>query len=73
MTNKPGTHIRQVNCPVCQRIVPWTEAEIFRPFCSRKCQLIDFGDWASENYSIAADEPEPDMEIDQDEEQWSGN
>ncbi|MES2626514.1 MAG: DNA gyrase inhibitor YacG [Pseudomonadota bacterium] len=51
----PG--IKQVNCPTCQKIVPWTEAEIHRPFCSKKCQLIDFGDWASERHSIPVENP----------------
>ncbi len=51
----PG--IKQVNCPTCQKIVPWTEAQLFRPFCSRKCQLIDFGEWASERHSIPAADP----------------
>jgi len=46
------TGIKQVNCPTCQKIVQWTDAEVFRPFCSKKCQLIDFGDWASERFAI---------------------
>ena len=56
----PG--IKQVNCPTCQKIVPWTDAELYRPFCSRQCQLIDFGDWASERYQIPADEPPDDFD-----------
>jgi endogenous inhibitor of DNA gyrase (YacG/DUF329 family) len=51
----PG--IKQVNCPTCQKIVPWSEAELYRPFCSKKCQLIDFGDWASERHSIPVTKP----------------
>lgn len=51
----PG--IKQVNCPTCQKIVPWNETEIYRPFCSKKCQLIDFGDWASERNSIPVENP----------------
>jgi endogenous inhibitor of DNA gyrase (YacG/DUF329 family) len=51
----PG--IKQVNCPTCQKIVAWTEAEPYRPFCSKKCQLIDFGDWASERNSIPVENP----------------
>jgi endogenous inhibitor of DNA gyrase (YacG/DUF329 family) len=49
--------IKQVNCPTCQKIVPWNETETFRPFCSKKCQLIDFGDWASERHSIPVEKP----------------
>ena len=51
----PG--IKQVNCPTCQKIVPWNETEAYRPFCSKKCQMIDFGEWASERHSIAAETP----------------
>lgn len=46
------TGIKQVNCPNCQKIVLWTEAETFRPFCSKKCQLVDFGEWAAERHAI---------------------
>lgn len=56
----PG--IKTVNCPTCQKIVRWTEEEIYRPFCSKKCQLIDFGDWANERHSIPAEEPPDDFE-----------
>lgn len=51
----PG--IKTVNCPTCQKIVPWNEEQVYRPFCSKKCQLIDFGDWAAERHSIPAEEP----------------
>lgn len=53
---KPGASIRQVNCPSCQRIVPWTEQSRYRPFCSRQCQLIDFGDWATERHAIPGEQ-----------------
>ncbi|MGV3591927.1 MAG: DNA gyrase inhibitor YacG [Gammaproteobacteria bacterium] len=56
----PG--IRTVNCPTCQKIVPWTEEQVYRPFCSRKCQLIDFGDWANERHAIPAEEPPDDLQ-----------
>jgi endogenous inhibitor of DNA gyrase (YacG/DUF329 family) len=38
--------------------VLWVEEEHFRPFCSKKCQLIDFGEWASERYGIPEEEGE---------------
>lgn len=28
--------------------VPWTQESQFRPFCSKRCQLIDLGEWAEE-------------------------
>ncbi|MDX2348785.1 MAG: DNA gyrase inhibitor YacG [Porticoccus sp.] len=41
-----------VNCPTCKKSVAWGEQSPFRPFCSKRCQEVDFGDWASENFSI---------------------
>ena len=43
-----------VNCPTCAKSVTWNSESEFRPFCSKKCQLIDFGEWASEEHKIAA-------------------
>lgn len=48
--------IKQVNCPNCQKIVAWSEDEPYRPFCSRKCQLLDFGEWANEKHRIPTQE-----------------
>lgn len=41
-----------VKCPTCQDPVIWNEESQFRPFCSKKCQMIDFGEWADEEKSI---------------------
>lgn len=30
-----------VNCPTCGKTVVWGEQSPFRPFCSKRCQLID--------------------------------
>ena len=46
----------EVNCPTCKKPVQWTEESLFRPFCSKRCQQIDFGDWASEQNSILGNE-----------------
>ncbi|MFN0002396.1 MAG: DNA gyrase inhibitor YacG [Pseudohongiellaceae bacterium] len=51
------TGIKQINCPTCQKIVQWNETELFRPFCSKKCQLIDFGEWAAERHTIPVEIP----------------
>lgn len=47
-----------VKCPTCQANVIWSNDNKFRPFCSKQCQLIDFGEWADEEKSIAG---APDM------------
>ncbi len=31
----------------------WTLVEVFRPFCSERCKLIDLGECATEGYAIA--------------------
>ncbi|MES2604307.1 MAG: DNA gyrase inhibitor YacG [Pseudomonadota bacterium] len=65
--NKQSTHsdgvtpVKHTNCPTCRKQVAWLETEIYRPFCSRKCQLIDFGEWATERHSIPAD-TRPDLD-----------
>jgi len=55
---------RTVACPQCGAAVEWTEASQWRPFCSERCKLIDFGGWASESYRIAVpDESDADAEF----------
>lgn len=41
-----------VKCPTCQDDVIWQTKSEFRPFCSKRCQLIDLGEWASESNRI---------------------
>ncbi|AKE93135.1 DNA gyrase inhibitor YacG [Cronobacter sakazakii] len=41
-----------VNCPTCGKEVIWGEKSSFRPFCSKRCQLIDLGEWAAEEKRI---------------------
>jgi endogenous inhibitor of DNA gyrase (YacG/DUF329 family) len=42
----------KVNCPNCKKQVEWIQSNLFRPFCSKTCQLIDLGEWAYEEKSI---------------------
>ena len=44
--------ILKVNCPTCKKKVTWNEQSKFRPFCSKRCQLIDLGEWSDEQMSI---------------------
>jgi len=44
--------IMTVNCPTCQAVVIWNESSPYRPFCSKRCQLIDLGEWADEEKRI---------------------
>ncbi|EEV24210.1 putative zinc-binding protein [Actinobacillus minor 202] len=43
-----------VNCPICSKPVSWNPSSKYRPFCSERCQLIDLGEWASEEKRIAS-------------------
>ena len=43
---------KTVKCPTCKNSVEWTKDSKFRPFCSKRCRLIDLGEWASETHSI---------------------
>lgn len=58
---------KTVDCPSCKKTVEWTEENSYRPFCSKRCKLIDFGDWASERMNIPGEPvyPVADDEIDQ--------
>lgn len=41
-----------VKCPQCGTSVIWDSSNPHRPFCSKRCKLIDLGEWASENRYI---------------------
>jgi endogenous inhibitor of DNA gyrase (YacG/DUF329 family) len=43
-----------VKCPTCGRKTEYSGNE-FRPFCSERCKLIDFGAWADEEFSLPAE------------------
>jgi endogenous inhibitor of DNA gyrase (YacG/DUF329 family) len=50
-----------VNCPRCGKETVF-EGNEFRPFCSERCKLIDFGAWADETYSLPAEGISPSEE-----------
>lgn len=45
----------KLSCPLCRRETTWEDNE-WRPFCSERCQTIDLGKWASEDYRVSLDE-----------------
>ena len=55
----------QVACPHCGRTVDWSAASPFRPFCSKRCKLIDLGEWLAENHRIPSSDDEPDEDFPQ--------
>ncbi len=50
-----GIQKKDITCPHCHKKNVWTEDNMFRPFCSERCQLIDLGGWASEQHRIVGD------------------
>jgi uncharacterized protein len=40
-----------VRCPHCGKETEYKGNE-FRPFCSERCKLLDFGEWADERFAI---------------------
>jgi len=41
------------NCPRCEKETILSNKNLYRPFCSEKCKLIDFGSWANEDNKIS--------------------
>jgi uncharacterized protein len=39
-------------CPTCRRELEWSASNLFRPFCSERCRLIDLGAWLKEEHAI---------------------
>lgn len=42
-----------VKCPACGKQTQY-EGNEFRPFCSERCKLLDFGAWADGDYALPA-------------------
>ncbi len=42
---------KRVICPQCRKETRW-EGNSYRPFCSKRCKLIDLGLWIEERYVI---------------------
>lgn len=43
-----------VKCPHCGKETEYRGNE-FRPFCSERCKLLDFGAWADGEYNIPSE------------------
>jgi len=44
------------HCPICQKEVDF-EKNPYRPFCSKRCKMIDLGAWFKEDYRIETEQP----------------
>lgn len=54
----------EVTCPTCKKKIEWNASNPHRPFCSKRCQLIDLGEWSNEQMTIPGSPPKPDEKID---------
>ena len=53
--NRTASPVRTVRCPGCGAACVYAVENPYRPFCSARCKNHDFGAWASERFSVAAD------------------
>jgi len=60
--------MNKVVCPICERAMngPGPKEWPDRPFCSKRCKLIDLGRWLGGAYSIEAPAPAEDSDADDD-------
>lgn len=56
----------QITCPNCGKLGTWNPDNIFRPFCSSRCKLIDLGEWANEERKIPGSPLYPEFSKDDD-------
>lgn len=45
----------EVKCPICKKSAAY-EGNEYRPFCSQRCKLLDFGAWVDEEYALPVEE-----------------
>lgn len=43
----------RIRCPTCHREEDVPDTFQWRPFCSRRCKIIDLGNWLDEVYSVS--------------------
>lgn len=48
-----------VDCPTCGKKSAFAPSNVWRPFCSDKCKLIDLGAWASDQYVVGGEPLDP--------------
>ncbi|MEQ1664436.1 MAG: DNA gyrase inhibitor YacG [Bdellovibrionales bacterium] len=44
-----------VKCPRCKKEAEYSQDNLYRPFCSERCQMIDLGLWAEAKYAVPGD------------------
>ena len=54
----------EVPCPQCSKPVVWSPESAYRPFCSKRCQLLDLGAWAEESHRISGESAMDEADLD---------
>jgi endogenous inhibitor of DNA gyrase (YacG/DUF329 family) len=52
--------VKEVRCPRCGRLAPYSLENKWRPFCSERCRMVDLGRWADESYRVPTKDAPPD-------------
>jgi endogenous inhibitor of DNA gyrase (YacG/DUF329 family) len=50
------TQKKIVRCPHCGKDALYIPENLFRPFCSQRCRMIDLGEWADGQFRIPGEE-----------------
>ena len=50
----------QQKCPICRKAT----VVDYRPFCSKRCADVDLGRWLGGTYSVPAEEPLSEADLD---------
>ncbi|MCH4563653.1 MULTISPECIES: DNA gyrase inhibitor YacG [Halomonas] len=64
MTSQRTNRPLEVACPQCRKKVLWNEDNPYRPFCSKRCRLLDLGAWADESHRITGEPAMDEMDLD---------
>jgi len=43
---------KTIKCPECGKATEYSTQNEYRPFCSKRCKLIDLGEWIEGKYKI---------------------
>jgi len=47
---------KAIKCPECGKSTEYSTQNEYRPFCSKRCKLIDLGEWIEGKYKINPEE-----------------
>jgi endogenous inhibitor of DNA gyrase (YacG/DUF329 family) len=47
---------KAIKCPGCGKATEYSPENEYRPFCCKRCMLIDLGEWIEGKYAINSEE-----------------